>query len=155
MEDSTHSNRVTPSERSRGHAFMSTAAAPRQTGAPQRRLNCKGYHVEKKNMPGGRVRSASQKKSRCPVWARDETLRQSLLNDALVDTSGAKDMWGNDRTLWNAINGEVFVGVSCNLQIPTYNCYPTNPPDGKLYTEIRLRKARKLPAGVRRGRERR
>jgi len=132
---------------------MPTDATPRPAGPPQRQLQCKCYHLEKKSMAGGKVRSAAQKKSRCPVWARDETLRQKLLDEALVDTSGAKDVWGNPRTLWNAINGKVFVGVSCNLPIPTYNCYPTEPPDGKLYKEIRLRKARELPRSNGRGRK--
>jgi hypothetical protein len=151
---SIHSGQTIP-EPSGEHGFMSTDATSRQADAPQRHLNCKGYHVEKKSMPGGRVRSGSQKKSRCPLWARDATVRQQLLDEALVDTHGNKDMWGNPMTLWNAINGEVFVGVSCNLQIATYNCYPTNPPDGKLYAEIRRRKSRKLPAVVPRGRNRR
>lgn len=36
-------------------------------------------------------------------------------------------MHGNPRRLWNAVNGETFVGVSANLAEPTYNCYPAAP----------------------------
>ena len=66
-------------------------------------------------------------KSRCPGWARDETLQSHLLADAIVDPDGGEDSNGRPRRLWNAVNEWYFVGVSTNEAEPAYNCYPDLP----------------------------
>src|SRR5689334_22343111 len=86
-------------------------------GEERRIVYCKEYHQPKAINPDGILRSRYQRKSRCPSWAEDPTLRQALINDALVDSSGAMDSQGRPKRLWNAVDGFVFIGVSCNLPV--------------------------------------
>jgi hypothetical protein len=41
----------------------------------------------------------------------------------------------------------IFVARSCNMSDPMYDCYPENPPDGKLLPEL-LRRAERTPEEV-------
>lgn len=105
------------------------------------RVYCKNYHDPKtKNSRfAGRRESG---KSICPSWAINPTLQQILLRYALVRDGEAKDAFGQPKRRWNAVEGQVFVGVSCNTQDGAYNCYPEEPPDGELYAELMRRRQR-------------
>jgi hypothetical protein len=72
----------------------------------------------------------------------DRALQQALIDDAIEDPAGALDMNGRPKRLWNAIDGCCFVGVSCNLEDPQYNCYPEMPPGGRLFHELEGRAER-------------
>src|SRR5688500_12262603 len=90
-------------------------------------LRCKVYHESKTASDEGAVRGAGHQKSRCPGWARDQDLRQRLLNEAIADPDSGTDSAGHPLRLWNAVNDWYFVGVSTNEQIASYNCYPEIP----------------------------
>jgi len=111
-------------------------------GAVQRSIECKEYHRPRTANNPGRLRSNYQTKSRCPSWAADPVLQQRLIDEALEDAAGATDSLGRPKRLWNAVGGNVFVGVSCNLPEPRYNCYLEEPPDGRLFAELRRRAER-------------
>jgi hypothetical protein len=64
------------------------------------------------------------------------------IQEALEDTAGASDSSGRPKKLWNAVEGRIFVGVSCNLADPVYNCYPEVPADGGLFEELQRRAER-------------
>jgi hypothetical protein len=72
----------------------------------------------------------------------DRDLQQRLIAEALEDTARAKDAMGRPKRLWNAVEGRIFVGVSCGLAEPVYNCYPEMPPDGRLFDELQRRAER-------------
>ncbi|MCK5801163.1 MAG: hypothetical protein KAI47_28440 [Deltaproteobacteria bacterium] len=36
-------------------------------------------------------------------------------------------MYGYPKRVWNAVAGQVFVGVATNESVPGYNCYPEVP----------------------------
>lgn len=108
---------------------------------PRRRaVFCKVYHTPRVANDPGRTRTKMDEKSRCPSWAMDQGLQQALIDEALEDPKGATDCLGRPKVLWNAVERVTFVGVSCNLVNPLYNCYRVNPPDGKLLAEL-LRRA--------------
>lgn len=109
---------------------------------PVRTVYCKEYHQPRATTPGGVLRTRYDRKSSCPSWATDPILQQALIVDALVDTGGATDSQGRPKKLWNAVDGFVFIGVSCNLAIAQYNCYPERPPDGRLFRELERRAER-------------
>jgi hypothetical protein len=108
-----------------------------EQAAPERRaVHCKDYHRPKTSANAGNLRDRYQRKSTCPTWASSEELQQALIDEALEDSLG------RPKTLWNAVDGRIFVGVSCNLREPRYNCYPEAPPDGKLFNELQRRAER-------------
>jgi hypothetical protein len=72
----------------------------------------------------------------------DQELQKRLIEEALEDTKGATDSMGRPKRLWNALEGRIFVGVSCNLAEPVYNCYQDAPPDGGLFDELQRRAER-------------
>jgi hypothetical protein len=62
-------------------------------------------------------------------------------------------LWFNRPSLYRSIargdgdirtdsEGRIFVGVSCNLAQPAYNCYPEVPADGGLFEELQRRAER-------------
>lgn len=105
-------------------------------------VSCKDYHRPKVPTNPGILRGQHQRKSTSPSWASDPQLQQALIADALTDSGGAKDSLGRPKKLWNAVEGLIFIGVSCNLQTPQYNCYPERPPDGKHFAELQRRAER-------------
>lgn len=107
-------------------------------------LYCKDYHQAKTASESGSLRGKYQAKSTCPAWASDPLIQEALLQEALLDTGNAKDALGRPKKIWNALENFVFVGVSCNLRTPTYNCYPEKPPDGRLLRELERRASRTL-----------
>jgi hypothetical protein len=121
---------------------------------PRRIVQSKDYHRPKTAGNTGKLRDAYQRKSTCPSWASDLTLRDALINDALPDPSGAKDSLGRVKKLWNAVDGWYFVGVSCNLQEERYNCYPEYPPDGKLIGDLNRRADRTVESVLNEARSR-
>jgi hypothetical protein len=92
-----------------------------------RTLRCKRYHDVLRREDEGQQRTVGDRKSRCPGWLVDTTLRQRLLDDALVDPEAGQDSLGRPKRVWNAINGWFLVGVSTNEQESAYNCYPEEP----------------------------
>lgn len=117
---------------------MSSDPAEEQE-APVRSVHCKDYHRAKTAGARGSLASSYQRKSHCPSWAQDLALQQALINEALEDSGGALDSLGRPKRLWNAVEGYIFIGVSCNLSETRYNCYPERPPDGKLFSELQRR----------------
>ena len=123
--------------------------AEEQRGREGRTVQCKNYHAPRSRGRVTVVRKAYQQKSVCPTWATDPDLQQAMIDEALEDTKGETDSMGRPKRLWNAVHECVFVGVSCNLREPRYNCYPETPPDGKLLGEL-LTRAKRTPDEVRR-----
>lgn len=123
---------------------MAIGPAEEQNAAPRRTVNCKDYHRPRTAANTGRLRNSYHSKSLCPSWASDPELQQALIDDALEDPSGNTDSQGRPKTLWNAVDGRIFVGVSCNLREPRYNCFPEIPPCGRLYSELQRRAERTL-----------
>jgi hypothetical protein len=78
----------------------------------------------------------------CPSWAANLDFQRFLIDDALEDSGESKDAFGRPKKLWNAVEGVVFIGISCNLQEPLYNCYPETPPPGKLFAVLQRRAER-------------
>ena len=72
----------------------------------------------------------------------DEDLQQALIQNALVPKDGPKDSKGRPKRIWNAVNEVIFMGDSCNLAEPKYNCFPKDPPDGKLFHALQMRAER-------------
>jgi hypothetical protein len=105
-------------------------------------LRCKSYHEVLRRDDPGLQRSAGDRKSRCPGWLGDATLRRRLLAEALVDPEGGEDMHGRPKRLWNALGGWYFVGVSTNEQESAYNCYPEEP--SALLPELEVRADRSV-----------
>jgi hypothetical protein len=103
---------------------------------------CKGYHDPKRGGQTGVIRR--NQKAICPSWAMDAAVQEVLIRGALARDDEQEDAFGRPKRLWNAVDNKVFVGVSCNMQSPTYNCYPENPPDGALYNELIRRAERSL-----------
>ncbi len=108
---------------------------------PNRRVFCKEYHAATKAGQRGKV---SDRKSRCPSWAADQTIQQKLIDHALEEPNGPADAYGRAKNLWNAVEQIIFVGTSCNMEEPFYNCYPEDPPNGRLYRELLRRANRSL-----------
>jgi hypothetical protein len=120
-----------------------SAGADEQGAVPRARsVFCKPYHFPRTGGTAGRPRNAHQRKSTCPPWAADEELQRALINEALDDPGGALDLHRRAKRVWNAIEGCYFVGVSCNVAEPLYNCYPEDPPGGKLFHELQRRAER-------------
>jgi len=117
-----------------------TGRTPQQDQSPQRLVFCKVYHSPRVASDAGSVRRNIDAKSQCPSWAADTDLQQALIDEALEDPCGAKDFRGRPKKLWNAVERLTFIGVSCNMNEPLYNCYPECPPSGKLLPEL-LRRA--------------
>jgi hypothetical protein len=107
-----------------------------------RMVFCKGYHHSRPSSPRGTLRGQYQVKSSCPNWANDHTLQHVLIEEAMEDSGGQRDSLGRPKRLWNAVEDVIFVGVSCNLQTPHYNCYPERPPCGKLLEVLERRAER-------------
>jgi hypothetical protein len=118
----------------------STDTTTQQDQPPRRLVFCKVYHSPRVAADPGRTRRNTDVKSRCPSWAADTDLRQALIDEALEDPGGAEDFRGRPKKLWNAVERLTFIGVSCNMNEPLYNCYPESPPNGKLLLEL-LRRA--------------
>ena len=70
--------------------------------------------------------------------------RYILIADALVPEASATDWKGRPKRIWNAVDEFIFVGDSCNLAEPKYNCYPAYPPNGKLFNELQERAERTI-----------
>ncbi len=105
------------------------------------RVYCKNYHDPKTiNVKFSGRRDSG--KSVCPPWASNGELQQILLDRALVREGEAEDSFGRPKRRWNAVEGHVFVGVSCNTEDGAYNCYPEVPPDGECYAELMRRRQR-------------
>jgi hypothetical protein len=121
---------------------MSVGPDQPQAGPRARSVHCKDYHRPKTGGNPGSVRNRYQRKSTGPSWAMDHDLQRRIIAEALEDTGRAKDSLGRPKTIWNAVEGTVFVGVSCNLSEPIYNCYPEVPPDGGLFEELQRRAER-------------
>jgi hypothetical protein len=121
---------------------MATGSTADQNATGRRSVHCKEYHRAKTRRTPGSLRDDYDRKSTCPPWASDRQLQQALIDGALEDSGGLTDYLGRPKKLWNAVEGVVFVGVSCNLQEPRYNCYPEIPPDGKLLGELQRRAER-------------
>src|ERR1700683_863612 len=109
-----------------------------------RKVVCKPYHKSTPRSRGGLLRKIGDRKSRCPQWADDLKLRQALIDEALPDPDGAKDMFGHPKLLWNAIDGVYFLARSCNTMEPQYDCYPEYFQYGDIYRELESRSRRKL-----------
>ena len=108
---------------------------------PRRSVHCKDYHRAKTAGTSGSIRVRQDRKSTCPSWATDRQVQQALIDDVLR-FRGCDGLSWPSKKLWNAVEGFVFIGVSCNLQEPRYNCYPESPPDGKLLGELQQRAER-------------
>lgn len=121
---------------------MAVGVDESNTVPPVRIVHCKDYHRPKTGGNPGSLRNQYQRKSTCPSWAMDQDLQQRLIQEALEDTAGASDSLGRPKKLWNAVEGRIFVGVSCNLAQPVYNCYPEVPADGGLFEELQRRAER-------------
>lgn len=127
------------------HDLMGSATMD-ETSKPdvERLLECKVYHKTKATAKVGSLRNRNENKSRCPDWADDPKLQAILLKEALIDSGGSLDWKGRPKRIWNAVAGQIFVGVSCNTEEPRYNCYPEHPPDGKLIKQLKQRAERNL-----------
>jgi hypothetical protein len=112
-------------------------------GMFMRIVRCKKYHESRGRTDPGHLDQEGCRKSRCPSWASDPTLRQRLMDEALVDPGGTQDSLGRPKVLWNAVAGWVFVGVSTNEAEEAYNCYPEVPAT-KLHGELAKRAERTL-----------
>jgi len=121
---------------------MAVGVDESQDVPPLRTVHCKDYHRPKTGGNPGSLRNQYQRKSTCPSWAMDQDLQRRLIQEALEDTAGASDSLGRPKKLWNAVEGRIFVGVSCNLAQPVYNCYPEVPADGGLFEELQRRAER-------------
>lgn len=110
----------------------------------ERIVFCKEYHRPTPTSRDGRLRTKADQKSRCPEWADDPRLRQALIDEALPDPNDDKDMYGRPRKLWTALAGKYFIGRSCEMAEPRYNCHPEVFPPGKLFAVMRERADRKL-----------
>jgi hypothetical protein len=115
-----------------------------------RNIYCKPYHRPKTGEAEAQRRRPDDLKSICPGWA--STVQRRLLDEALVDEEAGTDVHGHLRRLWNAVNGEVFVGVSANLAEPAYNCYPAPPASETLRKQLEERRRLSLDE-FRRGRD--
>jgi hypothetical protein len=129
-----------PGFSARGTPFILREGALRMP----RNIYCKPYHKPKTGRAEAQRRTPDDLKSTCPGWAR--SVERRLLDEALVDEEAGTDVHGHPRKLWNAVNGEVFVGVSTNLAEPTYNCYPAPPTSETLRKQLEERRRLSLDA---------
>jgi hypothetical protein len=115
---------------------------------------CKQYHAANVAGAPGKVRAKNDVKSLCPSWAATPAIQQALIDEAIEEPGGGTDLYGRPKILWNALERKIFIARSCNMREPMYNCYPVNPPCGKLFSELQRRARRTvedlgLPVGGR------